>query len=151
MDVSGYEREKTLCEKERKNTLCNCMKTAPFDVSTLLSLLTESSDYNSVSMVLTFNADTPSQTVSIIITTDNIVENQEWFILSLNTTDSAVIPQSIFSTVSITDQTSEYLYACTHVHACMSITNKKNWLRLMPTSQTEQFSFLTWANCQTAC
>jgi hypothetical protein len=63
----------------------------------------ESSDYNSVSRVLTFNANTHSETVSIMITTDNIVENQEWFILSLNTIDSAVIPQSFFSIVIISD------------------------------------------------
>ena len=66
-------------------------------------------DYTSESVELTFSAGTTSQTVMIMTSTDSIVETQETFTLSLTSTDSAVMPQSVSTTVSITDMTSEYI------------------------------------------
>ena len=55
-------------------------------------------------------------TVMIMTSTDSIVENMETFTLSLTSTDPAVMPQSVSTTVSITDMTSEYMYIDGHVH-----------------------------------
>ena len=71
------------------------------------------SDYASVSVDRTFSATTTSQTVMIMTTSDSIVEILETFTLSLTSTDSAVMPQPVSTTVSITDMTSEYMYICT--------------------------------------
>ena len=68
-------------------------------------------DYASVSVDITISAGTTSQTVMIMTSTDSRVENEETFTLSLTTSDSAVMPQSVSKTVSITDLTSEYIYS----------------------------------------
>ena len=73
-------------------------------------------------MDLTFSAGTTSQTVMIMTSTDSIVEDLETFTLSLTSTDSAVMPQSVSTTVSITDMTSEYIHSHSMV---MSMTNMK--------------------------
>ena len=77
------------------------------------------SDYTSVSVDLTFSATTTSQTVTIVTSTDSIVEDEETFTLSLTSTDPAVMPQPVSTTVSITDMTSEYMY----MYMVMFITN----------------------------
>ena len=74
------------------------------------------SDYTSETVDLTFSPTTLSQTVMIVISTDNRVEDEEMFTLSLTSTDPAVMPQSVSRTVSITDMTSEYIHALTHTH-----------------------------------
>ena len=73
-------------------------------------------------MDLTFSAGTTSQTVMIMTSTDSIVETQEMFTLSLTSTDSAVMPQSVSRTVSINDTTSEYIHSHSMV---LSMTNMK--------------------------
>ena len=85
-------------------------------------------DYTSVSMILIITTGTTISaggnlipTVMIMTSTDSIVETQEMFTLSLTSTDSAVMPQSVSRTVSITDMTSEYI----HSHTLMSMTNIK--------------------------
>ena len=86
-------------------------ETSYLDVFPPHSPLTEAgSDYTSVPADLVFSATTTSQTVMIVVSTDSRVETQEMFTLSLTTTDSAVMPQSVSTTVSITDMTSEYMY-----------------------------------------
>ena len=97
--------------------------TSYLDVSPPHSPLTEAgSDYMSKTMDLTISAGTTSQTVMIMTSTDSIVENVETFTLSLTYTDSAVMPQSVSMTVSITDMTSEYIHSHSMV---MSMTNMK--------------------------
>ena len=78
-------------------------------------------DYTSVSVDLVFSATTTSQTVTIMTSTDSRVEDKETFTLSLTSTDSAVMPQSVSTTVSITDMISEYI----HSHKVLSMTNMK--------------------------
>ena len=73
-------------------------------------------------MDLIFSAGTTSQTVMIMTSTDSIVEDLETFTLSLTTTDPVVMPQSVSTTVSITDMTSEYIHSHSMV---MSMTNMK--------------------------
>ena len=73
-------------------------------------------------MDLTISAGTTSQTVTIMTSTDSRVETQETFTLSLTSTDSAVMPQSVSTTVSITDMTSEYIHSHSMV---MSMTYVK--------------------------
>ena len=73
-------------------------------------------------MDLTFNATITSQTVMIVTSNDSRVENEEMFTLSLNSTDPAMMPQSVSRTVSITDMTSEYIHSHSMV---MSMTNMK--------------------------
>ena len=82
------------------------------------------SDYTSVSMDLTFNATTTNQTVMIMTSTDSRVEDEEMFTLSLTTTDSAVMSQSVSTNVSITDMTSEYIHSHSMI---MSMTNMKEY------------------------
>ena len=72
------------------------------------------SDYISVPMELTFNAENTNQTVMISIIGDNVVEGTESFTVSLTTGDSAVmlIPQT--TTVIIQDDDSKIsLQICT--------------------------------------
>ena len=68
------------------------------------------SDYISVTMDLTFNADNTNRTVTIYIVGDNEVEGTESFTVSLTTGDSAVmlIPQT--TTVIIQDDDSKLYY-----------------------------------------
>ena len=80
-------------------------------------------DYTSETVDLTFSAGTTSQTVMIITSTDSIVEDEETFTLSLTFTDPAVMPQSVSTTVSITDMTSEY-NTSTHMHTLMINMNE---------------------------
>ena len=104
LDVSRYEEDHSL------------------DVQCASPITEAGNDYTSVSVDLTFSAGTTSQTVMIITSTDSIVENVETFTLSLTSTDSAVMPQSVSTTVSITDMTSEYIHSHSMV---MSMTNMK--------------------------
>ena len=71
------------------------------------------SDYTSETVDLTVSAGTTSQTVMIMASTDSRVEDMETFTLSLTSTDSAVMPQSVSRTVFITDMTSEYIHSHT--------------------------------------
>ena len=70
-------------------------------------------DYTSVSVDLTLSAGTTSQAVMIMTSTDNRVENEEIFTLSLTSTDSAVTVTTPSATVTLTDETSK----CTNNHA----------------------------------
>ena len=67
-------------------------------------------DYTSLSMELTFNNVTTSRMVTVAISNDSVIENEETFTLSLTENDDAVdvMPQS--ATVTITDQTSKYIH-----------------------------------------
>ena len=62
-----------------------------------------SSDYTTVSMDLTFNSGTTTQTVMIPIIGDNVVESTESFTVSLTSADSAVTLNPSISTVTIQD------------------------------------------------
>ena len=76
-------------------------------VYTHLSHPVADTDYEGLSMNLTFDGDTSIQTVAINANADDAVEDEESFILSLSSTDSAVSLQPANSTVTITDKTSE--------------------------------------------
>ena len=77
----------------------------------LILLLTVPDDYKIVARSLTFNADGNAvHQIRVRISPDNVVENEETLILSLTSTDSAVIAQPASSTVHITDQTSERMH-----------------------------------------
>ena len=59
--------------------------------------------------MVTFSSGSTSRTVTVMAEGDNVIENDEMFTLSLNSTDTAIdmlMPQS--ATVTITDQTSKY-------------------------------------------
>ena len=99
------------------------------DLTLPLSLSGADADYTSVSMMLTIPTGTTISaggnlipTVMIVTSTDSIVEDEETFTLSLTSTDPAVMPQSVSTTVSITDMTSEYIHSHSMV---MSMTNVK--------------------------
>ena len=62
-----------------------------------------SSDYTTVSVDLTFNSGTTTQTVMIPIIGDNMVENTESFTVSLTSADSAVILNPSTTTVTVQD------------------------------------------------
>ena len=99
------------------------------DLTLPLSLSGADTDYISVSMIQTIPTGTTISaggnlipTVMIMTSTDSIVENVETFTLSLTSTDPAVMPQSVSTTVFITDMTSEYIHSHSMV---MSMTNMK--------------------------
>ena len=103
--------------------------TSYLDVFPPHSPLTEAgSDYMSVSVDLIFSAGTTSQTVMIMTSTDSTVENEETFTLSLTYTDSAVMPQSSTSTVTIIDTTGEYI----HSHSMISSMTNMSLLFPLP-------------------
>ena len=59
-------------------------------------------------MDLTFNSSTTSEMVTVTISTDSVIEDEETFTLTLTENDAAVdmlMPPS--ATVTITDQTSK--------------------------------------------
>ena len=64
-------------------------------------------DYTTVTMELTFNADNTTQTVMIPIVGDNVVENTESFSVSLTSEDSAVTLGQSSTTVTIRDDDSK--------------------------------------------
>ena len=64
-------------------------------------------DYTSVTMVLTFNAVTATQTMMIPIIGDNVVEGTESFTVSLTTGDSAIMLIPHTATVTIQDDDSK--------------------------------------------
>ena len=64
-------------------------------------------DYTSVTMVLTFNADNTNRTVMIPIVGDNVVEGTESFTVSLTTGDSAINLSPQTTTVTIQDDDSK--------------------------------------------
>ena len=66
-------------------------------------------DYTAVSRSLTFNAAVSTQTVTIPILDDLIVEHSEMFTLTLTSTDPAVILHPSSSTINIEDIDSELL------------------------------------------
>ena len=61
------------------------------------------SDYTSVTMDLTFNADNTTRAVMIPIVGDNVVEGTKSFTVSLTTVDSAVTLGQSTTTVNILD------------------------------------------------
>ena len=61
------------------------------------------SDYTTVSMDLTFNSGTTTQTMMIPIIGDNVVESTESFTVSLTSADSAVTLSPSTTTVTIED------------------------------------------------
>ena len=65
------------------------------------------SDYISVTMDLTFNADNTNRTVMIPIIGDNEVEGTESFTVSLTTGDSAINLSPQTTTVTIQDDDSK--------------------------------------------
>ena len=64
-------------------------------------------DYTSVAMDLTFNADNTNQTVMIPIVGDNVVEGTESFTVSLTTGDNAINLSPQTTTVTIQDDDSK--------------------------------------------
>ena len=62
-----------------------------------------SSDYTTVSMDLTFNSGTTTQTVMIPIIGDNMMESTKSFTVSLTSADSAVILNPSTTTVTVQD------------------------------------------------
>ena len=78
--------------------------------SCLSFFLPAPSDYISVTMDLTFNADNTNQTVMISIVGDNEVEGTESFTVSLTTGDSAVTLGQSNTTVNIDDSNSKFLH-----------------------------------------
>ena len=64
-------------------------------------------DYTSVTIVLTFNADNTNRTVMIPIVGDNVVEGTESFTVSLTTGDSAINLSPQTTTVTIQDDDSK--------------------------------------------
>ena len=64
-------------------------------------------DYTSVTIVLTFNADNTNRTVMIPIVGDNVVEGTESFTVSLMTGDGAVTLGPQTTTVTIQDDDSK--------------------------------------------
>ena len=67
------------------------------------------SDYTSLSMNLTFNATTTSHDVTVMTTTDNVVEENEEFTLSLTSDDVEFGLIAPTATVTIEDQSSTYM------------------------------------------
>ena len=68
-----------------------------------------SSDYTTVSIDLTFNSGTTTQTVMIPIIGDNVVESTESFTVSLTSADSAVTLNPSTTTVTIQNDDSKFL------------------------------------------
>ena len=68
-----------------------------------------SSDYTTVSMDLTFNSGTTTQTVMIPIVGDNVVESTESFTVSLTSADGAVTLNPSTTTVTIQNDDSKFL------------------------------------------
>ena len=66
------------------------------------------SDYTSVSMELTFNSGTTTETVMIPIVGDDVVESTESFTVSLTTGDSAVNLSPQTTTVTIQNDDSKF-------------------------------------------
>ena len=101
----------------------------------MLSLPPASSDYTSVSMDLTFNSGTTTQTVMIPIIGDNVVESTESFTVSLTSADSAVTLNPSTTTVTILDDDDDSKFWCMEqrwekvsIHMCIMLL-----LGLVPT------------------
>ena len=60
--------------------------------------------------MLTFNSVTTSHTVTVTAVDDNVIEDEEMFTLSLTTSAENVTLQPDPVDVSITDNTSKYIY-----------------------------------------
>ena len=65
------------------------------------------SDYTPPSTPLTISAGTTNQTVTIMASTDNVVEDPETFTLSVTSTDPAVTGMAPSATVTIEDDNSK--------------------------------------------
>ena len=84
-------------------------------------ILAATVDYVVTSSDLTFNATTSSQTVTIPILDDNIVEGSETIIVTLTSTDSAAILNPSSASVTIEDDDGKrWLYL--HCKVCLSMT-----------------------------
>ena len=83
------------------------------------------SDYRSVFVDLVFSATTTSQTVMIMASNDNVLEDDEEFTLSLTTGDSAVTVTTPSATVTLTDVTSKCMNNHTH-RALQNIAKEKS-------------------------
>ena len=73
------------------------------------SLTVGGSDYTSLAVGLTFNSITTSWMVIVATSTDTIIETTETFTLFLTENDDAVDVMPRLATVTITDQTSNYI------------------------------------------
>ena len=82
-------------------TICN-LNTPNLDTSVA------GMDFIDISAVLTFNASTPLQCSQVIITNDEIVENNETFFVQLESSDDAVNISISSATVTIADEDCEY-------------------------------------------
>ena len=78
----------------------------------MLSLPPASSDYMTVSMDLTFNSGTTTQTVMIPIVGNNVVESTESFTVSLTSADSAVALNPSTTIVTILDDDDDSKFWC---------------------------------------
>ena len=65
-------------------------------------------DFIDTSAVLTFNGSTPLQCSPVVITNDEIVENNETFFIQLGSLDDAINISVSSATVTITDDDCEY-------------------------------------------
>ena len=85
----------SLCVYEVYKT--HCMLTPP----------TESGDYTVNPMTLTFSSDTTSHMVTITAESDNILENEEMFSLSMTADPADNVEVANMTEITITDATSE--------------------------------------------
>ena len=95
------------------------------------------SDFTTQTRSLVFNGTTDSQTVTIPIQDDMVVENQfEFFSINLNTSDSAVMLDPVSATVTVEDNDSEFIftaYKSLHIHQNVNFFNSHfsgyNWIQ----------------------
>ena len=85
-----------------------------------------SSDYTTLTRALVLNGATGSQTVTIQIRDDMVVENQfEFFSINLSTSDSAVMLDPVSAAVTVEDNDSELSpqYTRVYIYTKMSISS----------------------------
>ena len=85
-----------------------------------------SSDYTTLTRSLVLNGATNSQTVTIQIRDDMVVENQfEFFSINLSTSDSAVMLDPVSAAVTVEDNDSELSpqYTRVYIYTKMSISS----------------------------
>ena len=85
-----------------------------------------SSDYTTLTRALVLNGATGSQTVTIQIRDDMVVENQfEFFSINLSTSDSAIMLDPVSAAVTVEDNDSELSpqYTRVYIYTKMSISS----------------------------
>ena len=94
--------------------------------SKLIFFYPASSDYTTLTRSLVLNGATNSQTVTIQIRDDMVVENQfEFFSINLSTSDSAIMLDPVSAAVTVEDNDSELSpqYTRVYIYTKMSISS----------------------------